>query len=84
MQELQPAGVDLSRTIRVNSVPTAAAAVLVQQDTGENQICVGLGANRCVHADQLTDDVLRDATVLVLQVRVLSTLDVPFEPQLRY
>eukprot|EP00959_Pyramimonas_sp_CCMP1952_P348468 7299853-Pyramimonas_sp.AAC.2 len=69
MQELDQGGVDLSGVKHVKDIPTAVAAVLVEDASGENQICVGIGANASVHVDQLTDAILEDTSVLILQVR---------------
>ena len=55
--------------VRQEATATGAAAVLVHATSGENQICVGAGANLTVRASQLDASVLQDTSVLVLQAR---------------
>lgn len=70
------AGVDISTVQRKVGVPTGASAVIVHGDTGENQICVGVGANKYVCADQFDKACLADTCILVLQViTIIINLD---------
>ena len=68
LQAQTSVGVDVSAVKKVPGLPTGAAAVLVEAISGENQICVGIGANAELKSEQLTDDMLQDTSLLVLQV----------------
>ena len=49
------ANVGVAHLERVADAPTACAAVIVERDAGENQICVGGGANLRARAESLRD-----------------------------
>eukprot|EP00238_Polyblepharides_amylifera_P008056 CAMPEP_0196581284 /NCGR_PEP_ID=MMETSP1081-20130531/33426_1 /TAXON_ID=36882 /ORGANISM="Pyramimonas amylifera, Strain CCMP720" /LENGTH=344 /DNA_ID=CAMNT_0041901461 /DNA_START=65 /DNA_END=1099 /DNA_ORIENTATION=+ len=69
-KELKRAGVDLTAVKRVEEHPTGVSAVVVHDATGENQICVGVGANASVKEGQFTEDMFKDTVVLVLQMEI--------------
>ena len=53
-------GVGVAHLERVADAPTACAAVIVERDAGENQICVGGGANLRARAESLRDAAFAD------------------------
>ena len=53
-------GVGVAHLARVADAPTACAAVIVERDAGENQICVGGGANLRARAESLRDAAFAD------------------------
>ena len=76
-------GVGVAHLKRVADAPTACAAVIVERDAGENQICVGGGANLRARAESLRDaafadddddrilrPLVADRTVLLTQMEV--------------
>ena len=77
-------GVGVAHLERVADAPTACAAVIVERDAGENQICVGGGANLRARAESLRDaafaddhdgdrihrPLVADGTVLLTQMEV--------------
>ena len=76
-------GVGVAHLERVADAPTACAAVIVERDAGENQICVGGGANLRARAESLRDaafaddddgrilrPLVADRTVLLTQMEV--------------
>jgi ribokinase len=65
---LQSEGVDLS-IMKISDRPTGCAAVLVD-GRGENAIGVASGANLDARADQISDELLRKAQLVVLQREV--------------
>lgn len=69
-RSLTSAGVDVTRLVVSPSRPTACAAVVVDA-AGENQICVGAGANLDVRAAQLDPpDALRRDDLLLMQMEI--------------
>ena len=69
-RSLTSAGVDVTRVVVSPSRPTACAAVVVDA-AGENQICVGAGANLDVAAAQLdAKNTLRRGDVLLMQMEI--------------
>lgn len=71
LETLAAEGVDLTGVARRDGTATGAAAVLVEaQEGGENQICVGAGANLSVRAAQLPPAVMQASSVLVLQMEI--------------
>ena len=69
---LKEAGVNLSsvREISLPDVATGVALILVDTETGENQIVVVPGANGHVHANDLGDIVLQEKDFVVLQLEI--------------
>mmetsp|Transcript_5579 Transcript_5579/g.18853 ORF Transcript_5579/g.18853 Transcript_5579/m.18853 type:complete len:199 (-) Transcript_5579:2577-3173(-) len=67
---LMDAGVNLEGTKQTSEAPTAVACVIVSSTNGENQICVGMGANSTVKVEQLTDAQLEGAGVLLMQMEI--------------
>ena len=65
---LEAAGVDVTGVAKRADHPTACASVVVDAQ-GENQICVGSGANAAVAADQLDGRIAR-GDVLLMQMEV--------------
>ena len=65
---LEAAGVDVTGVAKRADLPTACASVVVDAQ-GENQICVGSGANAAVAADQLDGRIAR-GDVLLMQMEV--------------
>ena len=65
---LRAAGVDVSRVIRVDG-GTGCAAICTDA-AGRNQIAVGSGANRSVHAGQIEDALLGPGHTVLLQMEV--------------
>lgn len=65
---LEAAGVDVTGVAKRADHPTACASVVVDA-RGENQICVGSGANAAVDADQLDGRIAR-GDVLLMQMEV--------------
>ena len=65
---LEAAGVDVTGVAKRADHPTACASVVVDA-RGENQICVGSGANAAVAADQLDGRIAR-GDVLLMQMEV--------------
>lgn len=65
---LRSEGVDLS-IMKISDRPTGCAVVLVD-DKGENAIGVASGANLDARADQISDELLRKAQLVVLQREV--------------
>ena len=63
-------GVD-TQLVRSVEQPTGCAAIMVAS-AGENAIAVSPGANACVTADQVPDELLGPNTFLVVQMEVLA------------
>jgi ribokinase len=68
VKNLQENGVDV-QAVRVTDEPTGCAFITVD-GTGENAITVASGANMALGSQDLPDDVLSKASVLVLQMEV--------------
>jgi ribokinase len=68
LAELDAAGIDLTRVVRV-SAPTGCAAIAVDP-AGANQIIVASGANLHARADLVPDDWLGRSTTLIVQREV--------------
>jgi ribokinase len=62
---LVAAGVDISRIVRVDA-PTGCASIATAG--GANQILVAAGANAHARAAQVEDDLLRDSTIVLIQM----------------
>ncbi|WP_262296796.1 ribokinase [Microvirga sesbaniae] len=76
LKNLEANGVEVS-AIRVTEEPTGCAFITVDE-TGENAITVASGANMALRSSDLSDSLLSQASVLVLQmeVPVADNLDV--------
>ncbi|MBE7637269.1 ribokinase [Sneathiella sp. P13V-1] len=61
-------GVRLDK-LKISSNPTGSASIWVGENA-ENSIIVNGGANMDVSADQLSDDILKDATYLMMQMEI--------------
>ena len=68
VSSLDEAGVDAASVVR-GQLPSGRAAVCVDRQ-GENQIAIAPGANRHARADQVADDRLSGAGLLMLQLEV--------------
>jgi ribokinase len=66
---LREAGVDLAG-VQVSTTDPTGLALITVSDTGENAIVVAPGANHAVQAAQVSDAVLHDSRVLLLQLEV--------------
>lgn len=73
-QVLVDAGVDVAGVRSVPGVTTATAGIYVEA-SGQNTICIDLGANRCVTAQDVTERMTRSGLVL-------SQLEIPAEATL--
>jgi ribokinase len=74
LRNLEAVGVDCGGVAKRADAPTACASVIVDAK-GENQICVGSGANATVTASQLDGSITKD-DVLLMQMEVPpATLD---------
>jgi ribokinase len=74
LRNLEAVGVDCGGVAKRADAPTACASVIVDAK-GENQICVGSGANATVTASQL-DGLITKGDVLLMQMEVPpATLD---------
>ena len=74
LRNLEAVGVDCGGVAKRADAPTACASVIVDSK-GENQICVGSGANATVTASQL-DGLITKGDVLLMQMEVPpATLD---------
>ncbi|MEE2703824.1 MAG: ribokinase [Myxococcota bacterium] len=75
---LAEAGVDLAHLRRAPGTATGMAAIVVSDETGQNQIAVFPGANREVTPEQVRDaaEAFRASTVLLVQLELpLATVD---------
>ena len=68
LRNLEAVGVDCGGVAKRADAPTACASVIVDAK-GENQICVGSGANATVTASQL-DGLITKGDVLLMQMEV--------------
>ena len=68
VDNLEANGVDTS-AVRTSAEPTGCAFIAVDR-SGENAITVASGANRAVRASDVSDELLRMARVVVLQMEV--------------
>ena len=68
LRNLEAVGVDLGGVAKRADAPTACASVIVDAK-GENQICVGSGANATVTSSQL-DGLITNGDVLLMQMEV--------------
>ena len=68
VENLEANGVDAS-AVRTSTEPTGCAFIAVDR-SGENAITVASGANRAVRASDVSDELLRMARVVVLQMEV--------------
>ena len=71
---LEAAGVDVTGVAKRADLPTACASVVVDA-RGENQICVGSGANAAVAADQLDGRIARGDVLLMQMEAPTPTLE---------
>lgn len=68
MAAFKAAGVDVSY-IKTCEKPTAMAMIMVDR-TGENSIVVSMGANTCLTANDVPEDLLSAGTTLIMQMEV--------------
>jgi ribokinase len=69
LEQLAKYGVDTSMAVTLENVATGRALVILSE-AGENEIIVIGGANQALDVGALTQDVFRDAAVMVLQGEV--------------